>query len=86
MIKIEILVQPSEKPQNVENVMRLAATQVGVQLQITVTNNFAAYSRYAISPAQTPIIFINGNLEFAGRVPELNALKRRLVEVRNEMP
>ena len=86
MIRVDILSQPSEKPQNVENVIRFAAKQVGIEVQVNHTTNFAAYSQFAINPSQTPIIFINGSLEFAGRVPEINLLKLRLAEIRNQGP
>jgi len=86
MINIVILAQGSAKTQDVENIIRLAAKQIGAEVQINRTNNFAAYSNFAISPAQTPIVFINGSLEFAGRVPDLNLLKLRLTELKRLTP
>lgn len=81
-MKIEILVQSNKNIENLERAIQTAAKGVGIEVQITRTSDFSAFSKFSINPAQTPIIFIDGSLEWAGRVPEAEALKRRLAEIR----
>lgn len=86
MIKIDILVQPNQRTETLEYVIRNAAKVLNIEIQLNRTSNFAAYSNYAINPSQTPIIFINGSLEFAGKVPELEVFKKKLTEIKRLMP
>lgn len=86
MIKIDILTKPGEKYDHIERIIRMTAEIQKMPVQITHTNNFAAYAQCAINPAQTPIIIINGNVEFAGRSPEPDVLRRKLAEIRSHTP
>ena len=80
-MKIEILAKPTDSTAHVERLIRTAATALRVQVEVSKTSNFTAYSHLAINPTLTPIIIINGSVEFAGRAPELEILKKRIAEL-----
>ena len=80
-IKIDILVKPNQNCDHLESKIALAAKMLNIPVQIKQSSNFAAFSGYAINPSQTPIVIMNGNVEFAGQVPELDVLTRRLSEI-----
>ena len=80
-MRIDILSKPNENCDYVERIVKIAAKTTNTEVQITRTSNFAAYSHCAINPSQTPIVIINGSVEFAGKVLELEAVKKRLAEI-----
>ena len=80
-MRIEILAKPNEPTVHIERLIQLAAMALKIQVQVSKTSNFAAHSQFAINPSQTPIIIINGSLEFAGKAPELEMLKKRFAEI-----
>ena len=80
-MKIDILVKPNESTAQIERLIQTAAVAIKIQVQVTKTSNFIAYSNLSINPSQTPMIIINGNLEFAGRIPDLDLLKKKMAEV-----
>lgn len=90
IIKIDILSQKDlagqKKADIAEYVIRQAAKVTKIEVQITRTSNFAAYSAHAINPSQTPVIIVNGNVEFAGRAPEPDAFRKRLAQIKNLSP
>ncbi|HOW36151.1 MAG TPA: thioredoxin family protein [Candidatus Omnitrophota bacterium] len=86
MVKIDILIKPGEKCEHIERIILMAAQFQKMEVKITRTSNFAAYAQCAINPSQTPIIIINGNVEFAGRSPEPEILRRKLAEIKSYTP
>jgi len=80
-LKIDILTKPNERTDSVERIIREAAKMANIQIQLNRTSNFALYTQHAINPSMTPIIIINGSVEFTGLKLEILAVKRRLEEV-----
>ena len=80
-MKVDILVKPEDKCDHIEQVIRLASKATNVPVEIQRTSNFALYSHCAINPSQTPVVIIKGNVEFAGKALDLEAVKRRLTEL-----
>ena len=80
-MKVEILAKPSEPTGHLERLVQNAASSMKIQVQVFKTNNFSAYSHLAINPTLTPIIIINGSVEFAGKPPEFEVLKKRFAEI-----
>ena len=81
-MKIDILIKPGQDPSQMENVFKVAANLAGIPLQINRTSNFAAFSNCSVNPAMTPIVIINGQVEFAGGLPNVDLVKKRLIELR----
>ncbi len=80
-LKIDILSKPEEKVDHIAYVIRLAAQSANVPIQLSTTNNFAAFSHCAMNPSQTPVVIINGHVEFSGKAIELEAVKRKLTQI-----
>lgn len=82
-IKIDILCPNCKKCETLKE--RLARAIKITQLQVTVkhVNDFQEFSKYAISVnvSQTPITVINGSVEFAGQLPFLEVLIKRLSDI-----
>jgi len=80
-LKIDILVKPREKTDKVERIINDCAKLANIKIQLNRTSNFALYTQHAINPSMTPIIIINGSVEFAGSQLIPGAVKRRLKEL-----
>ena len=85
LLKVIILHKPEEKYRvgQVQKALEQAARMANVKIAITKTNDFPAFSKYSFNPANTPVIFINGSLEFISAVPQLYLLKKKLKEIRD---
>ena len=83
-MKIQILGKMEDKPkmEGVANLLRQAAVKVNVPVEITHTHNFSAFSQFAVNPAKTPIVFIDGHLEFAGVETQLPTIIHKLTQIR----
>ncbi len=81
MLKIDILVKSYENCEKLESKINLAARLLNLEVTVNKTSNFTAFSALAINPSQTPVVIINGHVEFAGRTPELDVISRRLAEI-----
>jgi len=82
VLKIDILIRPNENCDLLESRLKLVVTMMNMQADINRTTNFAAFTGCAINPSQIPAVIINGNVEFAGEVPNIEMIKRRLEEIR----
>lgn len=80
-MKVDILVKPEEKCDHIERVIVAASKATNIPVEIHRTSNFALYSHCAINPSQTPVVIIQGNVEFAGKTLNLEAFKKRLTEL-----
>lgn len=85
-LKIEILAKAEEKPkmEAIASAIQQGAKNVNVSVQIIFTNDFGSFAGHSFNPAQTPIVFIAGKLEFYGGVPPLLAIQKKLVELRDK--
>ena len=81
LLTIEILSKPDERVENIERTLRMAARSNNIDLSITHTHDFRRYSHHAINPSVTPIVIIEGNVEFAGKGADMDIIKRRLAEI-----
>ena len=80
-MNIEILVKPKESTIPIERVIQTAASALKIKVQVVRTNNFEAYSHLAINPTLTPIVIIDGKVEFAGKAPNVAFFTKRLAEI-----
>ncbi|MFA5060585.1 MAG: thioredoxin family protein [Candidatus Omnitrophota bacterium] len=80
MVRVDILIQPSQDCSQTEKAIRVASKIANVPVQVNKTSKFAEYAHCAINPSQTPIIIISGHVEFAGRTPEVDIVAKKLVE------
>ena len=87
MIKIEILCPVCPKCNQVEQLIKRvikilgAGTRVVEDVAISHVTDYRQFSKYSVNVAKTPILVINGNVEFAGCIPETELLKKKLSEV-----
>ncbi len=84
VIQVVILYKPEEKfrVNSLQRALEMAGRALKVNLEITRTNDFPVYSGYNFNPTNTPVVFINGNLEFVSAVPQVNLLKKKLKEIK----
>jgi len=82
VLKIDILTRPNQNCDLLESRLKLAVTLLKLPAEIKRTSNFSAFTGCAINPSQMPAVIINGYVEFAGEVPALDMIKRRLEEIR----
>jgi|GEM_PF-1739068 len=82
-LRVEILAKPDDakKCDEMERTLKIAAHASRVQIEINRTNQFGRFSQLAINPAQTPVIIIDGNIEFSGRRLDFEMIKQRLYEL-----
>ena len=83
LLKIDILAKldDSKRCDEIERLIKMASYSTKVQVQLNRTNQFARFSHLAINPAQTPIIIINGGIEFVGRKLDIDSVRQRLMEI-----
>lgn len=82
VLKIDILTRPDQDCRLLESRLKLAVALMKLPAEIKRTSNFAAFTGCAINPSQVPAVIINGNVEFAGDVPDLEMIRHRLEEIR----
>ena len=84
-MKVQILGKLEEKPKmdEVAGLIKQAAVKVNVPVEISHTHNFAAFSQFAINPAKTPVVFIDGHVEFAGVETQLPTIIHKLTQIRD---
>ena len=87
---IEVICRPCHKCENVIEKIQFAMKVIETENKAKIpyefkhTTKVVAVNKYALSPAQTPIVLVNGNVEFAGRIetcfikPKLTALQKDL--------
>lgn len=51
--------------------------KVKIVYEFKTTPNLREIGKYSLSPSQAPVLLINGNVEFAGKI-DMNALRLRL--------
>ena len=85
-MKIEILGKLEDKPKmdQAATLIKQAALKVNVPVEISQTHNFAAFSKFALSPSRTPIVFIDKEIGFIGVLPELPLMISKLTEIRDK--
>lgn len=83
---VEVICLPCPKCEGLEkkvcemvNVIGMR-NHINIPFEFTHTKSLRDITRYSLNPAQTPVILINGNVEFAGRV-DVNLLRGRLETV-----
>ncbi len=84
ILKVVILHKPEEKFRvaQVQKALEMAARMSNMKIDVKKTSDFVAFSNHSFSPTQTPIIFINGKMEYANAVPAPHILKKKLKEIR----
>ena len=85
-MKIVILGKPEDKVkmEQMTAIFKQGAGNLNILVNINLTHNFAAFSAFALNPARTPIVFIEGSLEFSGPVPSLDVIEKKLKEFRSQ--
>ncbi len=85
-MKVEILAKPDQvaKMEAMATAIRQAAKNANVQVQISFSNDFTAFSQHSFNPAATPVIFIHGKMEFQGEVPPLQLIQKKFVELKEK--
>jgi hypothetical protein len=74
VFKIEIICRKCSKCEFIELKLREAIKQLEYQYKINIpcefklNENIRDIDRYAINASQKPVVLINGNVEFAGRI------------------
>ncbi len=81
MLEVNILVKPGEDSLHSERLIRRAAANLKIPVKVNHTSNFRAFTHLAVNPSQTPIIVINGNVEFAGPVVDIELVQGKLAEI-----
>ncbi len=80
---IEIICIPCKKCQGLENNIRNMIKSIESINRIKIiydfkhTKDLKNITRYSLNPSQVPVIIINGQVEFAGRIDLIN-LRRKL--------
>ena len=80
---VEVICIPCPKCEGLEQKIRSMIDNVGIINKIKIVFEFKhtakleVISQYALSPAQTPVILINGQVEMAGKIDPI-LLRRRL--------
>ena len=84
-MKIEILGRKEDliKMQSTLKVLQRAVTAGGIQADIRLTHDFRAFAGAAFNPAKTPVVFINGSVEFSGNVPEMKSLLVKIQQLKS---
>lgn len=82
LLKIEILGKAEDKTkmEQVAKMIRQAATVANVIVEISFTHNFGAFSSHSFNVAKTPIVFVDGQLEFVGMELNLGVVIKKLTE------
>ena len=85
-MKIESLGKKEDlrKMEQVAKAIRQVATVTNVVPEIIMTHNFAAFSSHSFNVAKTPIVFINGQIEFVGLELKSGVIIKKLTEVREK--
>lgn len=84
MIKIEILCPACPSCMKVERMIKRVMENLEIEMklrpEVTIThiNEYRQFSKYSINVSKTPIVVINGNVEFAGSVPDIDLLRKKL--------
>lgn len=81
-MKIDILLKPNEDGVAVERILQIAARNLNIPVQIKKTSNFAAFSNISVNPSMTPIVVIDGNVEFTGKNLDIQTVTKKLSEIR----
>lgn len=80
---IEIICIPCQKCEYVEIKVREAIKTIEMENKIKIpfefkhTVNLLNTNKYSLKPSQTPIVLVNGSVEFAGKIDPVT-IKRRL--------
>lgn len=83
---IEVICLPCPKCETLEPKIRgviksiEAINKVKIPFEFKRTTSLRDISKYSLSPAQTPVILVNGNVEFAGRF-DLILVRSRLESI-----
>ena len=84
-MKVEILGKREDKIKmdNAALLIQRAALSLNIPVEITLTHQFAGFSGHSFNPTQTPIVFIDGHIEFAGVSLQLPVVVKKLNEIRS---
>lgn len=85
-MKIEILGKKEDQMsmQNTAKLFQRISSMLGIRAEITLTHNFKGFMGTSFDASKTPIVFINGKVEFAGNVPNQKILQLKLTQLRNQ--
>ncbi len=64
--------------------LQRAAQLANIQIDINTTQNFSAFGGHSFNPSKTPIVFINGHVEFMGEMPGVPVLQVKLCQLRDK--
>ncbi|MFA6216652.1 MAG: thioredoxin family protein [Candidatus Omnitrophota bacterium] len=83
---IEVICRPCPKCEFIEKKIREVIKSLEIQYKTKIffefkhTENLKAMQRYSLSPAQVPVVLINGNVELAGRI-EAASIKTKMESI-----
>ena len=85
-MKIDILgkKEDSIKMRQVANMFQRVSDLVNQKIEINLTHDFSAFVGHSFNPAKTPIIFINGQIEFAGIAPDFKLIQSKIIQIRDK--
>ena len=85
-MKVDILGKTEDKlkMEDVERKIKAAAAKTNVPVQIHMTNNFRAFAQHSFNPSLTPIVFMDGEIEFQGSVQDVAIIQQKLIELRDK--
>ena len=86
---MEIICPPCPKCERLKSLIKQTSTYIEEQNKIKLSYDFkhsvslADLSRYSVNAAQTPVLVINGQVEFAGG-GDATALKNKLMAIHKQ--
>ncbi len=85
-MRVDILgkVEDKAKMEYVANLFRNAALKLHLKIEINETNNFSAFAKHSFNPALTPVVFIEGEIEFHGTAIQYNIIEKKLSDIRDK--
>ena len=84
-LKIEILCQPCIKCENLlkRTQTAISMAQVHADAELSHITDLKLFGKYSVSISQTPVMIINGNVEFAGgNLPLVEQICKRLKDIK----
>lgn len=82
-LNIDILCLPCIKCRNLKNNIERALRISEAEATIRHIVDFSEFTKHSVNVSQAPILVIEGRVEFAGRVPPIDLLSKRISEIKS---
>ena len=85
-MKVDILGKKEDlrRMQQAVNLFQRAGEINKIKLEINMTHNFSAFAGHSFNASKTPIIFINGQIEFTGIDLDLKVIQKKIIQLRDK--